>query len=1033
MRLEKIEINGFKSFAEKTEILLQGGIIGIVGPNGSGKSNIADAIRWVLGEQSSKNLRGTKMEDVIFNGTQDRRKKAYCEVSLYFDNADMQLAADYSEVVITRKMYRSGESEYLINGSVVRLKDIIELISDTGIGKEGYSIVGQGRVDELLSSKPLARRRVFEEAAGVMKFRLRKEESERKLERTEENLIRIGDVLNELNAQLPSMEEQAEKTRRYLELFEERKRLDSNIFKINYSRGSARQAKLEEELKLVEEEIRALKEEFKGGIERSEALNAELLAAEAALDAKKAQISQASADIEKNIGQKNVLLERMAAVKADMARLEGENAESAARVKTLEEEKAARLAELARLKQEAEELESGLRLLEAEKQLQEKEYANRIAEIKAMRQKHMELLMESSRVASKVSALEAQKESISTDFERFDAYQEEYTLALSEVLGKKEQAESALKKLEEGKTGTVRSYNEANSFLKGYKQEHEEGAKKLEAARGAVNAAISRKALLSNLKAEYEGYSLGVRSFMKEAALDKEVFSGVLGTVAELIDVPREYEDAIEAVLGGAMQHVVVRSESDAKKAIARLRDKRLGKVSFIPMDAINIRRMSPEEKEAAKGCVSLAQEAVRYAEEVRPAVEFLLGRTVIVKDMDAAGALARKTGYGLRVATLGGDFINPGGVITGGSQQARNFGLLSRQREIDDAEAALKESKKAAEEAEAVQKKISEKITEQEESLRILGEELRENDVARARLLSESHSLDQRKKEIEAELSRLHSQREKSASEQEKAAEEKAALFGEQSRMEREAEELLLAISSLERLSSVDLLTKQEQDLSEERVRAAKAHSSVEIAEAGVRRLEEDIGSIAAGVEKRNGELERNRGFLLEAEKQQKELDMQLESCHTRLEKLAKEAEEAQKKRQDVGERIALLQRSGMDYQDKQAGLAESRYWLEGQIERIRLSLENGANKLWEDYSMTYADAEKFDCSLSYAECVRRAGEVRGDPGDRPHQPKRHRGLRQGVRTGEGAFHPEGRSGKGESRSGKGDRQHHLLHAGGV
>lgn len=276
MFLKRIEINGFKSFANKTEILLNNRITGIVGPNGSGKSNIADAIRWVLGEQSSKNLRGTKMEDVIFNGTQSRAKKPFCEVSLIFDNEDGKINSEYAEITITRKMFRNGESEYKINNASVRLKDVIDITRDTGIGKEGYSIIGQGKIDEILSSKPLQRRRVFEEAAGIMKYRARKEESERKLEKTDENLTRVEDILEELNSRLEPLKVQAEQTRKYLALFDRQRVLDANIFLLNNGRFGEKAKKLSIEISQVEGDINRLMREFGDISLESDKLNEQL-------------------------------------------------------------------------------------------------------------------------------------------------------------------------------------------------------------------------------------------------------------------------------------------------------------------------------------------------------------------------------------------------------------------------------------------------------------------------------------------------------------------------------------------------------------------------------------------------------------------------------------------------------------------------------------------------------------------------------------------------------------------------------------
>jgi len=688
--LKKIVINGFKSFANKTEFLIEPGITGIVGPNGSGKSNIADAIRWVLGEQSSKNLRGVKMEDVIFNGTQNRAKKAYCEVSLYFDNEDMRIKCDYSEIVITRRMYRSGESEYKINNSIVRLKDILDIIRDTGIGKEGYSIIGQGKIDEILASKPVARRKVFEEAAGVMKFRARKEEAERKLARTDENLVRIEDVVDELTNQLEPMREQAELTREYLTLYDRLRFLDANIFLTHHERLNDKAQKLKAELADIEAEIGSGAGDLEESAKRLAALNERLEELEAEAETLSARVANCTQEVERLKGEINLEEERKANAIAEEARLKLEIEAKESDIARLGAEREQYVEKLSVIKNSAEaaELDNVIAALN-EKQTA---YANKESELKAIREQMDKMRADIAALNQNIIASSADMAGAAARrdelFRRMEEAVEEQSAQYSLLLDEQEK----LRELSGDRDAAVAEYNGIRSAMLKQAEAIDKAQAKYNAAVEKRGALESRKKLLVELKAEYEGYSDTVKALMKEAKNRRDIKDKLVGTLAELMEVPRELETAIETLLGGALQNLVVETEEDAKYVIEFLREKKLGRATFLPTQALKVEKLKDDETAllGAKGCIGVASELIACSSEARAAVDFMLARTVVVDELDNAIELVRKAGHTFRVVTLKGDVLRPGGSMSGGSAAKKQFGLLSQERAIAEVEALI-------------------------------------------------------------------------------------------------------------------------------------------------------------------------------------------------------------------------------------------------------------------------------------------------------------------------------------------------------
>ena len=685
MRLKKLELYGFKSFAERTEIVFNEGITGIVGPNGSGKSNIGDAVRWVLGEQSARTLRGASMQDVIFNGTQRRKPHNYCEVSLVFDNEDRALPLDYAEVSVTRRVYRSGESEYFLNRAGCRLKDVIDLFRDTGIGKEGYSIIGQGRIDEILSRKGEDRRQVFEEAAGIVKFKARKEEADKKLARTQENMSRVTDIMDELERRLAPLEEQAGNARIYMKLAAELKELDLNLF-------LARSDKMEARLREIDSDLQAMR----SILDQTEATLQEKTEQR---DARQGEI----AELDNRITEAHAAL--MAGMEAvheaqDAARTVEERRRSRAenRARTEEEQRTAaeRIAELDRLA--AETGDSGEARAEALHGHEE-----RLAEA---RKAEEEARAEESR---KEEALEAQKAAVMEAMNRNAAIMSDQTrlkTMLQTMESRQEEITASCRAMKNEEAGLEEAVREARKRLEAEQAEQtrlEEALRKVRETLEAADAAViearhrydeklkdmrdmeSRQKLLDEMSREMEGYTGAVRNVVRHA---RETGIGqVRGAFSQLISVPKKYETAIDMVLGMTQQNVVTEDEETARAMIDYLRENRLGRVTFLPMTTVKSKLLDAREREALKmpGCLGVASDLISCDGEYRGIVENLLGRTVVAEDLNRGIAIMRKGGHSFRLVTLEGDVMHSGGSMTGGSVSSKTVNLFSRERELKE------------------------------------------------------------------------------------------------------------------------------------------------------------------------------------------------------------------------------------------------------------------------------------------------------------------------------------------------------------
>ena len=697
MYLKCIEVQGFKSFANRIKFEFHNGITGIVGPNGSGKSNVADAVRWVLGEQRAKQLRGGSMQDVIFSGTENRKPLSYASVAITLDNSDHQLPVDYSEVTVTRKLYRSGESEYLINGTGCRLKDINEMFYDTGIGKEGYSIIGQGQIDKILSGKPEERRELFDEAAGIVKFKRRKTLSLKKLEEEQNNLTRVSDILSELEKQIGPLEKQSAVAKEYLKKKEELKVYDIHMFLLETERLKDQLQGLEEKVRITSDEMEAAKSRYEETKEQYQAVETQVEEIDAAIEKSKNQLNETTLLKQQLEGQINVLKEQI-----NTARINEEH--YANRRRTIQQEWDAKKEQKAGFVKDSEAIHGQLERIsnqdtDAKEQLiqVQSQIAEETMEIEQSKEEIMRLLNNRASTQAKIQHFDTTQQQITT--RRAQIHRE--------ILEVSSEAEQYGRELEQQRRGFEEITAEIQAFqdlisvneqnIAEFQRQLDEKQEKLRIGQTAYHREYSRLESLKNITERYDGYGNSIRRVM--SCKDRE--KGLIGVVADIIKVEKEYEIAVETALGGSIQNIVTDDEETAKRMIAYLKQNKYGRATFLPLTSMQggaeLRQMDALKE---TGVIGLAHTLVHVEERFLGLAKQLLGRTIVVENIDCGIWIARKYKQSLRLVTLEGELINPGGSMTGGAFK-NSSNLLSRRREIEEFEKTVKLLKRDMEEME--------------------------------------------------------------------------------------------------------------------------------------------------------------------------------------------------------------------------------------------------------------------------------------------------------------------------------------------
>ena len=755
MYLKRLELQGFKSFADKTVLEFKPGITSVIGPNGSGKSNISDSIRWVLGEQSMKSLRGSKALDIIFAGTQNRKSLGFAEASLVFDNADGALPIEYTEVTVTRKIYRSGETGYFINKVPCRLKDVLELFMDTGIGKDGYSIIGQGKIDEILSNKSEDRRHIFEEAAGIVKYRVRKQESEKKLEHTKLNLLRINDILSEIETNMEPLKIQSEKAKKYLNLKEKLKNIEIGLFIYNIEKYKKSLSEIvndkeimvsncnEEEGRL--ERIKNQKELLKSQIDeitiKIEDMASLGFESQKEIEMLNSQINVANAKITNNVENKN--------------RYESEIEELKQKQKELEEEIQQKQEKRTGLKQNKEKFEKELQQKEEElKQLTSK-----------LSQKELEIENYKQKVEQNTDKKYELQSNINTNNINFENYEKREKAINNEIQNnimdidrirlQKEDASKIFYEIDSKRTKIVKNLEDISA-------KREEASRKIKNYENNINIMSSEMRVkesklkfLIETEKEKEGYIKSVKSLLKDCENIKELGKGMHGVLANIIDVPSKYETAIEMCLGTSLQNIVTETEEDAKKLVEHLRKNNLGRASFLPISSVKGKKID-KIKGKEQGIIGIASDLVDFNKKYEQIILNLLGRTLIVDNMNTAIKVAKQNNYSFRIITLDGDLINPSGAITGGSVTKKTVNILGRGREIERLEKEIKNLKEKISSLEKEKNEYESSIEDILEAATSLEKELQEIDITYATEKQKVVAIDENINRLQNRLNKL-------------------------------------------------------------------------------------------------------------------------------------------------------------------------------------------------------------------------------------------------------------------------------------
>ena len=980
MYLKRLELQGFKSFADKTVLDFKPGITTVIGPNGSGKSNISDSIRWVLGEQSMKSLRGSKTEDVIFAGTQNRKSLGFAEASIIIDNSDGKLPIEFTEVTVTRRIYRSGESGYFINKTPCRLKDILELFMDTGIGKDGYSIIGQGKIDEILSNKSEERRHVFEEAAGIVKYRTRKAESEKKLEQSKLNLLRINDILAEIEQNLDPLKIQSEKARKFLDLREELKSIEVGLFIHNID---SYKEKIEEVLKdedIFNTQIVREDERLSNMQEQKESLRQAIDNITNQIEKMQTLSFESEKKKEKLTSEININKERINNNNSNFERFREEIEESNKRIEELEEEKNQKQGKKDNLYEskekfvkELEEKEKELATLNDKLSEKEKEIESKKQKVDANTDERYEITnvistlvanMESSEkrennikneIASYISELDASrihKDEIGKGFYEIDSKRNKIKKELEDIDEKRKEAETKLKDFD-----TRINNTESEKRIK-----------------------ESRLKFLEETEREKEGYNRSVKAILQECDKNVSLKKGMHGVLANLISVPKEYETAIEMSLGQAMQNIVTDNEADAKKLVEYLRVNKLGRASFLPITSVYGKKLEKLSKE--NGVVGIASDLVKYDKKYEQIVLSLLGRTVIVDNMDTAINVAKKNKYAFRIVTIEGDVVNPSGMITGGSVVQKTVNILGRSREIESLKKDIKKLEEKIKNLKDEKEKYSDEIESTLEEVSALEKELQEIEIVYATEKQKVVSEEEAIKKIETRLEKLREE-DKSIKEQKEISKNK------QNELNEKIKELEEENSKLtDEINEFALLNKDDQKYIDD------LNFDITNLKISVSSFDESEDSINEMIDRINLDIENTKTVINNKTEQRKKITEENKNLEESIKNLEEEIEKLKEDSSNSGSKIEELKKDRVAKNEKlnetEEQVLEQMKKIEDlknqvvkcDIKKSKLETERDQiiNKMWEEYELTPSQAVDFKKPTNVQEVQRKVNNLRND-----------------------------------------------------
>ena len=978
MYLKRIEMQGFKSFADKTVLEFKPGITTVIGPNGSGKSNISDAIRWVLGEQSMKSLRGAKSEDIIFAGTQARKSLGFAEVSIVIDNNDNKLPIEYSEVTVTRKIYRSGETGYFINKVPCRLKDILELFMDTGIGKDGYSIIGQGKIDEILSNKSEDRRHIFEEAAGIVKYRTRKQESEKKLEQTKLNLLRINDILAEIEANIEPLKLQSDKAKQFLDLREELKSIEVGLFIYNIN---TYKEKLEQFVK--DEDIITSQKEVEDS--KMEALQASKEELRQVVDDITAQIEnmqnigfESSNKIEKINSEIGISNERIQNNSANKQRLEAEILEVKNRIEELKEEQKQKLEKKTNLTSNKEKFEKELAEKETELAELSKKLSAKELEIEGKKQIVQDNIDKKYELAAEINTQDV-------NYENLEKRKKQLKNEIDSVISELDSTRYGKNEISKGFYDIESKRNIAVENLEKSVQAKEQNMQKLKQYEEEISKLTytqrmkqARHQFLIETEKEKEGYNKTVKSLLVACDKDSNLNKGIHGVLANLISVEKEYETAIEMCLGQSLQNIVTSTEQDAKKMIEYLRTNSLGRASFLPIASVQGKKLDKLTK--MDGVIGIASDLVKCKKEYEQIILSLLGRTVVVEDMDTAIALAKKDKYSFRIVTLKGDIISSSGSISGGSVQTKTVNILGRSREIEDLEKELKKLEKQIADKTAEKEEYASSIGDSIEQTAKLEKELQEIEIVYATEKQKMVAVEENITRLENRLAKLKEE----VTQTEKQKEENRLL---KEQKEAEIQALTQQIEELNKVIEEFALNNKDNqkyiddlnfDITNLKISVTSFDESESSIEEMVERISQDIKNNEQSIENKNQNILAITEENTKLEQTITEYNNQIEQIKQEVTNSGTKVEELKQERIAKNEKLVNTENEIQSQFSTLESLKEQIIKLDVKKTKLEQDLQQVVESLWNEYELTPNSTEEYQKPNNVATAQKQVNSLR-------------------------------------------------------
>lgn len=963
MNFKQIEMVGFKSFADPIKVTFEQGITAIVGPNGCGKSNVADAIRWVLGEQSSKMLRGTSMQDVIFKGTEKRKSMSFCEVSLLFDNSNKIFKTDYDEICITRKLYRSGESEYMLNHTNCRLKDIVEILHDSGIGKSGYSIIGQGKVEEIINSKPLDRRAIFEEAAGIAGFKAKKVEAERKLERTQDNLVRITDIVSEIDRQLKPLKHQAEVARKYLELKEKLKSLEVNAYIYQYDYAASNKAEIEEKINAILEEMNHRQGQLDKVILDYNNTFEKVNTIDGDITKLRDVILNITVELEKQAGQTNLINEKIQTKTFEAKRLSDELEKINQNEIAFNKELNTKQVELTNKRNKLSELNSRINDVTINYEKINSELTKSEDDAKETQRKLFETLSKLGDVKAQISALNAEK---TTYLEQLKGLESNLSNAKAKLVESKQNVADCRNKIDvlEAKN------NELNTVVNDNIAEQNRLDLDLKQAQNNLNTINSnilslehRKKMLEDMQREYEGFNGSVKRLLTDAEHNSSLKAKIVGVLASLIKVPQSYQSAIEMALGNAVQNIVTYSDDGAKELIAYLKQKEYGRITFLPINTVKERYFDSSYRKLlnSQGVYGVASELITYNKNISNIISSLLGTTVIVDNTNTAVSLARQTKYAFRIVTLDGDVINPQGSITGGSKKSQVANLLSRETDIDNSNKAIQKLTIEKEGVSGVVQSLVYKLNVVNDVVKQKSAELRDVEISLAAEKERYEKYNSICVTLEAEVN---------------------SLTGEIAKSNQIVEAItneVNKISNTEDLEENPTSTLEENNSQFSQMRSQRDSYANQLTNLKVETasISSEILSLESDIERIRFALNSNAGMRQEIETAIAENDAQLASLKgligeatqsdnvnldiKKLDDTKQEVEKLSNEKINLQSNLRALEEERMNLSNEVNKLQDKKHQQDINLSKIDTDIETLQERVWTEYELTYSTAQEY------------------------------------------------------------------------